>query len=333
MLIKAAEDRQRDLETLTALAARPDVDADTRQRIETEMRKIKAGLKGEQEAAYEIEFHWGDSKNYVSIHDLRIEHEGRVAQIDHLLINRMLEMWVLESKHFGEGLGINEHGEFTGFYRGRPYGVPSPIEQNRRHIEVLGSVLKSGRVEVPRRLGLAMLPNISSLVLVSKHARISRPKSKILGLETIIKNDQLFTTVVKQLDESSMAKSVMQVSRVIGTDTLEAFGRSLAALHTPVKFDWKGRFGLPEEAPRMTGRPPPLPKSRRPRQEAPTASVESAQREEATAAAETGKGKKRICVKCQTPVSYSVARFCWFNKPRFGGEIYCMDCQKSVAPT
>jgi hypothetical protein len=29
-------------------------------------------------------------------------------------------------------------------------------------------------------------------------------------------------------------------------------------------------------------------------------------------------------------VSNAVARFCWFNKPRFGGLVYCMDCQKKV---
>jgi hypothetical protein len=29
-------------------------------------------------------------------------------------------------------------------------------------------------------------------------------------------------------------------------------------------------------------------------------------------------------------VSIAVARFCGFNKPRFGGLVYCMDCQKKV---
>jgi len=26
----------------------------------------------------------------------------------------------------------------------------------------------------------------------------------------------------------------------------------------------------------------------------------------------------------------NVAKFCWFNKPRFGGKVYCMECQKAV---
>ena len=34
---------------------------------------------------------------------------GRVAQIDHLVIYRLPDTWVLESKHFAEGVSINDH--------------------------------------------------------------------------------------------------------------------------------------------------------------------------------------------------------------------------------
>ena len=137
MLIKAATDRSQDLETLQSLLASPSITASTRALVDKEIRNIRAGAKGEAEAAYEIEFHHKASRNWAVIHDLRIEHQGRVAQIDHLLINRWLEIWVCESKHFSEGVAINEQGEFTGFFAGRPYGVPSPLEQNRKHVAVL----------------------------------------------------------------------------------------------------------------------------------------------------------------------------------------------------
>ena len=48
------------------------------------------------------------------IHDLRIECEGRVAQIDHLLIGRFLDIWVCETKNFSEGIAINEQGNARG---------------------------------------------------------------------------------------------------------------------------------------------------------------------------------------------------------------------------
>ena len=43
--------------------------------------------------------------------------------------------------------------------------------------------------------------------------------------------------------------------------------------------------------------------------------------------------QKLVCHSCGTAVGYNVAKFCWFNKPKFGGNIYCMDCQKTVVST
>ncbi len=62
MLIKAADDKTKDIEALKALAARPDASADTRKTIEQEIRNIQSGIKGEAEAAYEIEFYYGASQ-------------------------------------------------------------------------------------------------------------------------------------------------------------------------------------------------------------------------------------------------------------------------------
>ena len=83
MLIKSADDKQPEIEALTALLERKDVDPATRQRIETEIRRVRAGVTGERDAAYEIEFHLGPRPNWMTIHDLRLEVDGRVAQIDH----------------------------------------------------------------------------------------------------------------------------------------------------------------------------------------------------------------------------------------------------------
>lgn len=108
MIIKEADDKKSQIATLEALGARRDASPEVRKRIEQEIRNIRSGIKGEEEAAYEINFHFGATKNYAVIHDLRIEVEGRVAQIDHLLIGRFLDIWVCETKSFCEGIAINE---------------------------------------------------------------------------------------------------------------------------------------------------------------------------------------------------------------------------------
>ncbi|MHB8891400.1 MAG: nuclease-related domain-containing protein [Candidatus Limnocylindrales bacterium] len=70
------------------------------------------------------------------------------------------------SKHFAEGVSINDHGEWTGFSGGRPYGMASPIEQNRRHVAALEQAFATGLVQLPKRLGMVPIkPWIRSLVL------------------------------------------------------------------------------------------------------------------------------------------------------------------------
>lgn len=39
---------------------------------------------------------------------------------------------------------------------------------------------------------------------------------------------------------------------------------------------------------------------------------------------------KLVCHSCGATVAYKVAKFCWFNKARFGGNVFCMDYQKKL---
>jgi hypothetical protein len=389
MIIKLADDKQTDIQTLQNLLVHPQADANTKKRIEQEIRNIRAGLRGEEEAAYEMKVHWGDSKNWMIIHDLRVEHNGLIAQIDHLLINRVLEFWVCESKHFSEGISINQQGEFTAFFAGKAYGVPSPIEQNNKHILILNRIFEAGGVRLPKRLGLTMSPKLKGLVLVSKNARINRPKEQINGLNTIIKNDQLFSEIQKSHDNNDAA--FLQLARVIGSDTLEELAHEIVKLHKPLQFNWSAKFGLPEMDDRSVAntidRQQKLPfraKVIAPDKQQKEVDLDAEDRQAAIASLR-GQGflileliekstnstyshaieqkpkidnntaiyaeqpipsghvepetegekaskpkQKLICYSCGEPITYKVAKFCWFNKSRFGGNIYCLDCQKSV---
>ena len=296
MQIKAADDVQPDIDALEALARRPDIDSRTRDRVEQEIRTIRSGAAGEREAAYEIEFEWGTSKNQATIHGLRIEVDGRVAQMDHVIINRVLDVWVCESKHFAEGVRINEHGEWEAFYQGRPYGMASPIDQVRRQTAVLADVFTKRLVPLPKRLGITVKPNINGLVIVSNQARISRPKGKVAagieGLDSVVKVERLIATIYRSFDQRSPAALL----KVVTQAELEAFARRVAALHAPMKFDWAGRFGVPALTPE------PANSHRRP-------SVRPA------------------CLNCGRNVSDAVIAFCRSRPGQFAGKVYCVDCQ------
>ena len=237
MLLKTADDKSGDIQALEALLGRTDLDARQRRAIQDEIWAIRLGAKAESDAAYQLDFDLRDSKHWAVIHDLRIDLEGQVAQIDHLVISRMLEVFVCESKSYTGGVKVNEHGEWSTFRDRRPIGIPSPVEQNRRHIKVLEQVTKRGLVRLPRRI-VTIKPTFRNIVLVSKDGLITRPRKKLPELDSVVKVDQFRTHLLSREISNS------QVLKFVTSDTLAAFGRQLVALHSPAHVDWEARFGL-----------------------------------------------------------------------------------------
>ncbi len=300
MIIKNADDKSTQIAELESYLADPHIASSKKSLIEKELIMVRAGLKGEREAGYEIDFNYGTSEHHAVIHDLRLEYGGRVAQIDHLVINRLLEIFILETKHFAEGVSVNEHGEFTAWYGGRPKGIPSPFEQNMRHVRVMQDVLDT-LLSRPTRLGVKLPIALEPVVLVSKHARVGRPK----GYDTsrLIKADQLVTWCNRHAD----ALTVLSMWKVVSMDTVASLAKQLAALHVPMYPNYRAKFGLGEGelSPKMND----------------TAKLEKD--------AVTLPSKEPVrCQQCDAPVSYPVIKFCRMNKGRFGGNVYCQSCQK-----
>ena len=271
--------------------------------------------KAKTDAAFQINFHYENSHKWAVIHDLRLEFEGHAAQIDHLLINRFLEIYVCESKRFAEGIGFNEHGEFYRYSQGKPYAIESPIEQNNRHILLLKRLFDSGEIDLPTRLGFRIKPSLHSLILIANTSAIRRPKNskKVDGMDRIIKVEQLVKRRDQDLKEENFLHTFSSVNKLISTETLQNFAENLADLHTPAKKDWKARFGIRDMPPEQTPPPANIPQ----KQPAPPA-----------ATAEPAKPMRLFCADCKKTVSQNVADFCWNNKVRFHGRVYCFDCQR-----
>lgn len=289
---------------LEALASRPDVDARTRGRIQSELRTMQAGIKGEKDAAYQIELYFGRSENWVTLHDFRIEVGEFVAQIDHLLMNRLGEIWVCESKTLAEGVSVNDRGEWVRYSRGRPEGMASPIEQNRQHIFLLDRAFSDGLLPKPRRFGLvSMKPELRSLVLMSNDSRISRPRRRMPELDQVMKVEKLKNFVSDAFDKSPLPKA----TRLMGSKGLLDFGKQLAARHQPAHWNWSARFGLADAVAEADQSPPSIATTRA---QGPT------------------RRSGHHCAECGADVSFAVVRFCWNNADRFGGKIYCYNDQQ-----
>lgn len=226
MIIKEACDRQESLLSLEQALSATGLSVDRRREIESRLRRQRAGLRAEKEAAFDIDFYNRKSLNRVVIHDVRFEHEGRVAQIDHLIITRFLEVYVLESKSASEGLAINEYGEFLAYQNGKAHGIPSPLEQNERHVAVLQDVFSS--IGLPTRCGFVIQPQFIPLVVVSNAARITRPQS--FDTRRVIHSDQLHSWMLRHW----AASPPWVVLRLISRTTLIELAHRLVELHKPL---------------------------------------------------------------------------------------------------
>lgn len=219
-------------------------------KIEQEIRLVRAGNKGEQESAYFIDFENGAHKNRVVLHDLRFEVNGRVAQIDHLMINRMLDVYVFETKHFNTGLKITEDGEFLRWnvYKKTFEGMPSPLAQNERHIQVLKDVFD--QIEMPTRLGLRLAPSFQTLILISPNARIDRPKK--FDSSRVVKADLLGEVIKKDAEETSVLGVFGSVAKIVSLETIQDIGRQLMLRHSPIAINYAAKFGLDKVEPQAT---------------------------------------------------------------------------------
>ena len=115
MIFKRRNSKIEEIEELKQLLS-CDLTEKQRFSVERELNAINKGASGEDDSAYYLNFYYGKSKNWAIIHDLRIELEGIVAQIDHILINRIFDFYILESKSYKNGIKITENGEFEAYY-------------------------------------------------------------------------------------------------------------------------------------------------------------------------------------------------------------------------
>lgn len=303
MIVKEKDYLEQALQDLESIAQLADIRDDTRAKVERELKIMRAGERGEANSAYFIDFHYRNKDNWAVIHDLRIEYGGNVAQIDHLLINRILEFYVLESKSYAYGVKITERGEFLFWYNNHYIPVESPIEQNKRHILVLEQLLKRENL-LPKRLGMTLSPTFKPYVLVAPKSRVIRPSAKVFNTDMVIKSDELFRQIETNFGSMGALSMTTAVTKMVAKETLEQIAHQLISYHHPITIDYYAKFGIVK----------------------PSAAPQPVQNNEQFEAAPTTSGY--FCYRCKQAISRKVAVFCFQNKQRFGGKAYCFDCQK-----
>jgi hypothetical protein len=143
--------------------------------------------------------------------------------------------------------------------------------------------------------------------LISPKSIISRPPEKKFDTSMVLKADTLRTKIDEDIEKTGPAAALASISKLSSSSTLEEVARRLVRYHRPHRIDWKGRFG--------------------PLRGSPSGYENVAVQKDGVP--EIRDSSKYFCFKCKKDISEKVAKFCFQNRPKFGGKAYCFDCQRN----
>ncbi len=279
--------------------------------VELEKLRFQAGEQGEQDTAHYLDVQFRDSKNWVVLHDLRLDDGDDVAQIDHLIINRLLNFFVLETKNYKAGqVRISSDGEFSVRKGEKDFPIPSPIAQNARHIMVLERILKRHEL-LPNRL---LSPVFRSYVLFHHCTRLQRQNQKICDSKQVMKADLFYNEIEKYRKENV---NIVDIMRIVGQDTLEKIGRGIMQYHNQKRPNYLNKFCITNE-------------ELKPLQDQQSISgTQERQAKHAPNPEVTAVTQEFFCFKCRKPISKAEAYYCFQRKQKYGGRAYCREHQNA----
>jgi hypothetical protein len=208
--------------------------------IKADLRRIQNGYNAEKDNAYYLDFAFKDSPTVTLLHDIRIEHNGRVAQIDHILINRR-GIEVLESKSFTGELTIKKDGSLDVKYGQKIETFPNPIEQNKRHSEILIDFIKEN-MELPANIKLLGI-HVNSTVLINPKTTVANgalPK----GFE---RADSFITKWNERVDKMSPLTVFKALTTILTLDRVQEIAEFLVKNHKPKSYDYRKKYPIKKE--------------------------------------------------------------------------------------
>ncbi|MGL4572043.1 MAG: NERD domain-containing protein [Clostridium sp.] len=223
------------LEDLKELSKK--VKEDKRKNIDRDIAMLKYGIDGEKNTDYELK---NSFIPMLILHDIRLEREDYVAQMDYILITKYFIM-ILETKKLSGDISINESGEFVRSFKskfGKVYkreGIYSPVTQNERHIKILKKILKDNKV-------CKNIPIYSAVVMANPKSIINKGKAPKDVKDQIVKYDQLGKFIKNKLDVDKKNNSGIVVDK-----KMYGVAEFLKNNNKEIIFDYMKKYSLSEE--------------------------------------------------------------------------------------
>jgi len=209
-------------------------DGEKKDIIERDIMLLKYGITGERSVHFELK---NSFMPMLCLHDIRIEHEDYVAQLDFVIItNKFLA--ILETKKLNGDITVNRDGDFIRTIRtkrGRVFkeGIYSPITQNTRHLKIVKDLLS-------QKLNINNMPIKSLVVIANPKSIVNKDKCSYEIKNSLHKCDQ----VVKQLEKLQSDK---KNEYDLDEKRIYSIADLLLKMNTPIHFDNKAKYNLMEE--------------------------------------------------------------------------------------
>ena len=164
---------------------------------------VQAGRRAESQMAFYLRRAFGEDSKITVLNGLRVERQGEVAQVDHLLISNH-GFILIESKSVTTQIRVNAQAEWSRQIVGGGWqGMPSPLLQVERQAELLKALLNDHVDQFFRKV-LTLQPTFTSvpfdgLVAISDAGVIQRPPG--FAAQQVLKADQI-TSRIQDMNEA-----------------------------------------------------------------------------------------------------------------------------------
>lgn len=208
---------------------------DKKELIERDISFLKYGLEGEKNVYFELK---NSFLPILCLHDIRLEYEDYVAQLDYVVITNKF-LCILETKKLNGNITINSDGDFIRIMKNRygkeikREGIYSPISQNKRHINIVKQILS-------KKLNINNMPLKSLVVMANPKTIIDKNKCPNPIKNSLYKYDQIVNYLEKHLKDK---ENQYDLSEKLMFD----IANLLKKMDTPIDFDYHSKYSLQEE--------------------------------------------------------------------------------------
>lgn len=200
-----------------------------------DVRSAIARMKADTTTGKACDFlnNWfADSSDWMLIHDLRLEIGRSLAVANHVLIDRGLRFYWLDTHYMDCGLTIHPSGACTAHYAGDnkicSTPIASPLRKLQKDLRTFSQAVRQAQSQLGWS-GLVKQPIIQGYVLTSSSIKNSVPRDGSVDTSPLISKDSLFSLIW----ESREGENCLW-SRRTSQDTLREVASALIEQHSPV---------------------------------------------------------------------------------------------------